>query len=69
MAHLNVRERTIEIRIAYVGGERAGKQSTFSRLREAEGASAESFVDDGEKLALTMRASTSVAAPDCGMVV
>ena len=69
MAHLNVRERTIEIRIAYVGGERAGKQSTFSRLLEAQGASAESFVDDGEKLALTMRASTSVAAPDCGMVV
>ncbi len=69
MAHLNVRERTIEIRIAYVGGERAGKQSTFSRLLEAQGSSAESFVDDGEKLALTMRASTSVAAPDCGMVV
>ncbi|MBX3259197.1 MAG: hypothetical protein KIS78_13890 [Labilithrix sp.] len=69
MAHLNVRERTVAIRIAYVGGERAGKQSTFSRLLEADGASAESFVDDGETLALNVRASTSAAAPDCGMVI
>jgi hypothetical protein len=37
MAYLNVRERRIEAKIAYVGPELAGRTTNFERLRQASG--------------------------------
>jgi len=74
MAYLNVREKLIETRIAYVGAELAGKATNFDRLvaetREGRASSVERTpVDGGSLLSLDWHPSGAARFDDCDVVV
>jgi mutual gliding-motility protein MglA len=69
MAHLNVRDKVIEAKVAYVGAERSGKRTNFMALHAQRGAIAETFVGDGAFLALDVTPDEHGRFNDCALVV
>lgn len=67
MAYLNVRERRVEAKVAYVGGERSGKEGAFLELRKRLGQSA-NVLGDGA-LTLDVRSLEDRGGDDCPVTV
>lgn len=70
MAYLNVREKVLEAKIAYVGAEGSGKRTTFTELRKRRGKSTSSDVarDDGT-LVLDILPNDAPSFDDCKLAV
>ena len=74
MAYLNVRERRIEAKIAYLGPELAGRTTNFERLRDgskdARIAKVRTTSDEtGTRLSLAWQLEEAARFRDCDVVV
>ena len=72
MAHLNVRERVIEAKVAYVGGALAGKRTNLRELEARRGAEGDAATEQDASTSPTLKVRVRHAPPsedDDAMVV
>lgn len=69
MAHLDVRARVIEAKIAYVGAEQSGKQTNFAELARKRGGVSVGSATDAGRLCLDVTHADAEGFDDCSLNV